>query len=269
MTAFLNHFAFEFRTGVRNRQLLFLNYMFPLLFYLMMGFIMVDINPLFLETIVPSMVVFAIMAALLMGIPSYVVTARDAGIFRSYYINGVPSGSILAVPSLTACIHLIIVSAIITATAGPLFNAPYPIHWPNFLLIALGFLVATIGISVLIGVVAPSTNFQVMVSQIIFIPSMLVGGLMLPYDFLPAGAQTLARLFPPTHAMNAFNALAMGKQAAFSAWGSVAILFAGGILAFWLAIILFNWDRQNQTRRGHPAMASLALLPWLASLLLA
>jgi len=89
-----------------------------------------------------------------------------------------------------------------------------------------------------------------MLSQIIFIPSMLVGGVMLPYDFLPTGAQMLARIFPPTHAMN-------------------AILFAGGILAFWLAIYLFNWDRQNQTRRGHPALAAIALLPWLASLLLA
>jgi len=122
MTAFLNHFAFEFRTGIRNRH--FLNYMFPLLFYLMMGFIMIDINPLFLETVVPSMVVFAIMAALLMGIPAYVVTAREAGIFRSYYINGVPSGSILAVPSLTACIHLLIVSAIITGTAA--LRCPLP-----------------------------------------------------------------------------------------------------------------------------------------------
>jgi len=30
MTALLNHFLFEFRTGIRNKQLLFMNYLFPL-----------------------------------------------------------------------------------------------------------------------------------------------------------------------------------------------------------------------------------------------
>lgn len=268
MTAFLNHFAFEFRTGVRNRQLLFLNYMFPLLFYLMMGFIMVDINPMFLDALIPAMAVFAVMAAMLMGIPAYVVTAREEGIFRSYHINGVPASSILAVPSMTAGIHMLIVVLIITITANPLFNAPLPAHWMNFGLVLLAMMVAMVGISVLIGVVSPGTNFQVMVSQIIFIPSMLVGGVMLPYEFLPEAAQALSRIFPPTHAMNAFKGLAMGTGADFSPWGSVIIMLAGGILAFGLAIYLFNWDKSNEARRGHPALALLALLPWLASLLI-
>ena len=268
MTAFLNHFAFEFRTGICNRQLLFLNYMFPLLFYLMMGFIMVDINPAFLEVLIPAMMVFAVMAAMLMGIPAFLVTAREEGIFRSYRINGVPPSSILAVLSLTTSIHLLIVALIITFTAQPLFDAPLPVNWLNFALISVALMVAMVGISVLIGVVSPSTNFQVMLSQIIFIPSMLVGGVMLPYEFLPEAAQALSRAFPPTHAMNAFKALAMGGRADFSAWGSVGILFLGGILAFGLAIYLFNWDRRNEARRGHPALALIALLPWLASMLL-
>jgi ABC-2 type transport system permease protein len=268
MTAFLNHFAFEFRTGIRNRQLLFLNYMFPLLFYLMMGFIMVDINPMFLQALIPAMAVFAVMAAMLMGIPAYVVTAREEGIFRSYHINGVPASSILAVPSLTASIHMLIVVMIITLSAGPLFDAPYPTSWFSFALVIVAMMVAMVGISVLIGVISPSTSFQVMVSQIIFIPSMLVGGVMLPYEFLPEAAQSLSRVFPPTHAMNAFNGLAMGTGENFSAWGSVIIMLVGGILAFGLAIYLFNWDRSNEARRGHPAIALLALLPWLASLLL-
>ena len=40
MTAFVNHFLFEFRTGIRNKQLLLMNYLFPLGFFLMMGFVM-------------------------------------------------------------------------------------------------------------------------------------------------------------------------------------------------------------------------------------
>ena len=45
MNAFTNHLSFEFRTGVPNKQLLLMNYLFPLGFYLMMGFVMPVINP--------------------------------------------------------------------------------------------------------------------------------------------------------------------------------------------------------------------------------
>jgi len=128
MNAFIHHFAFEFRTGIRNKQMFFLTYLFPLGFYLMMGFIMGSINPLFLETMLPAMVVFAIMAATLLGIPDPLVTAREAGIFRSYKINGIPSISILTIPTVTTIMHLVIVSAIITTTTPLLFNTPMPVN---------------------------------------------------------------------------------------------------------------------------------------------
>jgi ABC-2 type transport system permease protein len=269
MTAFLNHLSFEFRSGIRNKQLLFLTYLFPIVFYLMMGFIMADINPLFLETLIPAMVVFAIMAAMLLGIPDPLVNAREKGIFRSYHINGVPSISILTIPAVSTSVHLLMVSALIAVTAKPLFEAPLPSSWPNFILVGFGLMVAMAGISVLIGVVSPSTNVQLMASQLIFIPSMLVGGLMLPHGMLPGGAQALAKLFPATHAMNAFNGLAMGLEADFSAWVSLSVLFSGGMLAFALAVLLFSWDSRNETRRAHPAWALLALAPFATSLALA
>jgi ABC-2 type transport system permease protein len=268
MNAFIHHFAFEFRTGIRNKQMFFLTYLFPLGFYLMMGFIMGSINPLFLETMLPAMIVFAIMAATLLGIPDPLVTAREAGIFRSYKINGIPSISILTIPTVTTIMHLVIVSAIITATTPLLFNTPMPVNWFYFLLIFLGMAFASAGISVLIGVISPNSRVTVLWSQLVFLPSMLIGGLMIPNSMLPGVAGKLARLLPSTHAMNAFNGLAMGKAADFFPGGSIIILFLGGFLAFGLAVYLFSWDSRNTTRRGHILMALIALLPYVVGIFL-
>ena len=268
MNAFAHHFAFEFRTGIRNKQLLLMNYLFPLGFYLMMGFVMAEINPLFQEDIIPAMVVFAILAATLLGIPEPLVSARENGIFRSYKINGIPSISILIIPALTTMLHLVIVSTIITATAPLLFHAPLPLDWLHFVLVFVVLAFACTGISVLIGVVAPSSRMVVLWSQLVFIPSMLLGGLMLPFNMLPEAAGKVAQLLPATQAMNAFNGLAMGKVADFSPWGSVIVLFISGMLAFGLAVYLFSWDSRNTARRGHPLLALLVLLPYVAGILL-
>ena len=102
MTAFAHHLSFELRIGVRNRQLLFLTYLFPLMFYLFMGFLMVAINPFFRENLIPAMVIFTLLATTLLGLPELIVSARELGIFRSYKINGVPAASIVAVPTVCA-----------------------------------------------------------------------------------------------------------------------------------------------------------------------
>ncbi len=271
MSAFINHFSFEFRTGIRNRQLLLMNYLFPLGFYLMMGFIMPSINPFFLDTLIPALVVFAVLAAMLLGLPDLLVNARENGIFRSYKINGVPSISILTIPALTTMLHLIIVVTIITATAPILFDAPLPENWVNYVLAFIAVAVAIAGISLLIGVISSSTRMTVLWSQLIFLPSMLLGGLMIPYDLLPDVAGKISQLLPATHAMNAFNGLAMGvvDYSPWGApWGSIIVLTISGVLAFGLAIYMFNWDRHNTTQRGHPIMALLALLPYVVGIFL-
>ena len=268
MSAFVYHFSFEFRTGIRNKTLLLMNYLFPLGFYLMMGFVMPAINPLFLDSMIPAMVVFAILAATMLGIPDPLVNARESGIFRSYKINGVPAASILIIPALTTMLHLLIVAAIITASAPLLFDAPLPVNWFNYLLVFFAMALACAGLGVLIGVISSSTRMTVLWSQLVFIPSMLLGGLMIPYDMLPEAVGKISQLLPATQAMNAFRGLAMGAQADFAPWGSVAALALSGLLAFGLAIYLFSWDSRNAARRGHPLLALLVLVPYAAGIFL-
>ncbi len=268
MSAFTTHFNFEFRTGIRNKNLLLMNYLFPLGFYLMMGLIMPAINPFFRETMIPAMITFAILASTLLGLPDPLVNARETGIFRSYKINGVPAASILLIPGLTTGMHMAIVSLIIAVSAPLLFDASPPSSGFNFVITITALALACSGLGLLIGVVSPSTRMTVLYSQIVFVPSMLLGGLMLPFSMLPETAQTVAQLLPASQAMNAFNGLAMGGTADFNPWASVVMLSASGIAAFMLALYLFSWDSKNSKRRGHPALALLTLVPYIIGILL-
>ena len=268
MTAFMTHFRFEFNSGIRNKTLLMMNYLLPLGFYLMMGFIMPEINPSFRAAILPAMVTFAILTATLLGLPDPLVSARESGIFRSYKINSIPATSILLIPALTTTLHMLIVIGLIALSAPILFDAPAPESWVGFTAVSLATLLSCTGIGILIGVVAGSTRLTVLYAQAIFLPSMLLGGMMVPYNLLPDAAQTVARLLPATQAMNAFYGLAMGNVADFSPWGSVTVLATSGFIALGLALYLFSWDNDHSMRRGHPLLALLVLVPHLLGLLL-
>ena len=91
---------------------------------------------------------------------------------------------------------------------------------------------------------------------------------MIPYSMLPGALGKVALLFPATHAMNAFQGLAQNQAATFDPLWSVIILLVGGVLPFGLANYLFCWDSHNKMRRRHPALALLALLPYVLGIIL-
>jgi ABC-2 type transport system permease protein len=268
MTAFANHFAYEFKTGLRNPSLLFMSYLFPLGVYALLSVTMTAVNPSFKETLIPAMCIFAMMGGGLLAMGGPMVAARDAGIYRSFRINGVPAWSIVTIPVLAATVHVLVVSLIITLTAGPVFGATLPSQPPAFAgLLALGaFTMCALG--ALIGVVAASSRGVLAMSQALFLPSMILGGLMMPLSILPEGIRRVSGLLPATHIMQAMVGLAYGQETAFPPVLSVVVSASAGLLAFGLAVYLFNWDKQNQTRRGHPALGALALLPYVAATLL-
>jgi ABC-2 type transport system permease protein len=269
VNGFVQHFAYEFKTGMRNPSLLLINYLFPLGFYAMMGLIMTAINPMFTASMVPAMVVFTIVASTVLGMPSPLVEAREAGVFRSYKINGVPGTSILAIPGLTTAFHALISAAIISVTAPLLFDGDAPVHVGAFVGVTVLTAFTCSSLGMLISVVSNNSRATILWSQLLFLPSMLLGGMMVPLDVLPESVRPFSALLPAAHAMELFTGWGYGREASFNLPASAVILASSGILAFLLSIYLFNWDTRNQARRGHPLMGLVAFLPYVVGALLA
>jgi len=244
-----------------------MNYILPIGLYLMLGFLMTELNPFFNEIVIPSMVLLAILFSVIIGLPNPLLEAREAGIFRSYKINGVPALSILIIPALTTILHTIIVTAAITITAPFLFGASLPVSWLGFLGFFLLAVFAHLGLGMLISVISSSTRTAVLWTQLIFIPSMMMG-VMIRLSDLPDALNRIALLLPATHAMNIFQGISQEQVTTFDPLWSALILLIGGTLSSGLANYLFCWDNQNKTRRGHPALAILAILPYLVGMLL-
>ena len=268
MTAFTNHFLFEFKTGLRNPGAMMMNYLLPLGFYAGMGFVMVAINPGYKELLIPSMIVFAALSSNILGLPNGHVEAREAGIYRSFKINGVPAISILSTPTLSTSVHLLIIAIIIALTATPLFDAVPPENYLALFLVTLltAFTFSTLGM--LIGVVSSSSRTVVLLSQLIYLPSILLGGVMIPIALIPESIQKFSGLLPSTYAMQAFFGLAYNQETIIDPLFAVGVLLASGILAFILAIYLFNWDSTNETRRASPLLGLLILVPYVAATLI-
>jgi ABC-2 type transport system permease protein len=268
MTAFASHFSFEFRTGLRDRPLLLMNYLFPLSFYVVVSLLMTQLDPTFRPNIIPTMVVFVTLTSLILGLPNPMVSAREAGIFRSYRVNGVPALSVILVPALTTAIHALIASLVVTFTAPVIFQAPLPVSWGGFVLFLVLTILVMAGLGVLIGVISTSTRITILWSQLIFLPSIIIGGLMVPRSALTGALAKIGSLMPSTYSVQIYDTLVRGTGGDAKVILSVVVLLAGGILAFALASYLFSWDSHNTTRRGSAWLASVVAVPFVIGMVL-
>ena len=267
MSALAVHFTFQFRSMLRSPAQMLLNYLFPLAFYAFMGLVMTEINPGFRDDILTSMTIFVVVSGALLGLPGMLVDEREAGIYRSYRVNGVPAGAVLAMPALTMAFHALIAASLVAVTAVPLFGAPVPASWGALVLCTLLGAALFAALGTLIGVVSPDSRASILLSQAIFLPSMLLGGLMVPMEALPDGAQVAALLLPTTWLAQLEQATVYGREIVVDPALAATVLIASTVLTFGIAAYSFNWDRKNATRRGHPALALLAILPFVAGIL--
>jgi ABC-2 type transport system permease protein len=268
MSATIYHLKYDFFNGLRDKSLLLMNYLFPLALFAMMGAVLGGINPVFHETIIPAMITIAIMTSTLLGMPNPIVSSREAGIFRSYKINAVPSSALLSIPVLSDALHMVLVSAIITLAGAVIFSAQLPVHWGYFVLVGLVTIFAMAGLGMLIGVISPNSRSTILISQLFFIPSMMLSGMMMPSSMLPANMQRLALLLPATHAMNAWRSLAFGQPGTINPLWSMLVLLFGGLIAFSLAVFLFQWDSHDQQHGSSSYIAVIAFLPYIVAAIL-
>lgn len=264
MKAVLNHLEFEFKSIVRDKSLLLMNYLFPLAFYFMMSIIMPSINKDFNKTMIPGMIVFTIMVSTLLGMPNPIVSSREKGVYRSYKIYGVGSKAALLIPIITTAIHITIVSIIILLTSVNIFHAPMPQNYLAFVVAYLIILFSFLGLGTLLGVCSPNSRITVLLAQLIFLPSMMLGGIMMPTDILSKNIQRISNIFPSTHSMNLFNTMAFSTKSLAIPTVSMLTLICGGTLSFILATYLFTWDDTNE-KTSKKIIGIIAIVPYVIS----
>jgi ABC-2 type transport system permease protein len=229
---------------------------------------MASINPGFKQTMIPAMVLFAFMCAALLSLPSLLVGAREAGVFRSYRINGVPSASILSIPVIGTAVHMAAIALIITLAGARFYGGVIPARIAGFAAAAFLSYLAYAGIGVLIGVAAGNTTVSILVGQVVYIPSIILGGLMVPSSLLPPGLLRVSLLLPATHSMRAFAGLGMGDAAQPALVLSLCVLAVSALLSFALAALLFEWDSRASQPSRKAFAAILGIAPYVAAALI-
>lgn len=195
MGAFLYGISLQWKLDIRSKTLLITCYIVPLLFFAIMGGIFTSVMPEARYTLIQSMTVFGVTMGALIGLPPSLVEIYSSDIKKVYKANGVPLYLGLALTNISAYIHLFLMSIILYIAAPLVFDAEIPEN-PGMYFISLAiFIAVSLSIASIIGLAVKDQAKTSMVSIIIFLPSIMLSGIMFPIDLLPKAFEMVGKIF--------------------------------------------------------------------------
>ncbi len=196
MNGFLYGVALQWKLDIRSKSLLVTCYIVPLIFFLLVGGIFTSVMPEMKSTLIQSMIVMIVSMGALIGVPPSLVETYRSDVKKVYQANGVPLYLGLITMFFSAFVHLMISCVIILLLAPILFEATLPVQLP-FLFLALAiYIMVSLSIGSVLGLLVKNQAKLTMIAQLVFLPSIMLSGIMFPIDLLPNFLKNVGRMFP-------------------------------------------------------------------------
>lgn len=232
MTAFLYGVALQWRLDIRSKSLLITCYAVPLLFFAVMGGIFTSINPESKATLIQSMTIMGVSMGAMIGVPPSLTEIYGGNIKKVYRANGVPMYLGVVSVFLSAFIHLMIMSVIIYFIAPIAFNASFPTDPFKYFGALAVFTATSLSVGCLLGILVKNQSKLTMLSQVIFLPSIMLSGIMFPANMLPQILEISGRIFPASWGfiLMSDNGLTWGSALPLIIIFAISVISCGALL---------------------------------------
>lgn len=201
MKAFITHLMVQFRGDLRDKGILMVYYLVPLVFYVVMSSIMKLPAMNMSESLILSISIFTLSMSAFLGLPQTLVKARENGILQAFRVAGIPSWSMPLSAIIISLLHIMIVACIILLTAPFIFSASLPsniaLHLFSVALIAL----ASEALGVLLSCFVKKQSTLPLAGQLLFMPTIMLTGIMFPMNILPEPMQMIGWILPASQGM--------------------------------------------------------------------
>ena len=196
MNGFLYSLALQWKLDIRSKSLLVTYYIVPLIFFLLMGGIFTSVMPEMSSTLIQSMIVMSVSMGAFLGLPASLIETYGSDIKKIYKANGVPIHLGLVTMVISAFVHLTMTCMVILLLAPILFSASLPSQLPLFFLALAIYIFVSLSIGSILGLTVKNQAKLTMIAQLIFLPSIMLSGIMFPITLLPVFLQVIGQVFP-------------------------------------------------------------------------
>lgn len=207
MELFIYSIFLQWKRDFRNKNVLVIYYIIPILFWAFMGAIFSSIMPEMKAILIQVLTVMAITTGALLGVPVNLVEMYSKNIKKAYVASNIPLWIGIASNFLSAMIHLSIVSIIIFILTPIAFKGTLPSNLNIYIASLLMLMITSISIGTILGIYVTDQSKLTIYSQMVYLPSLMLSGIMFDSSLLPKAFVFVGKLFPATWGFKGMNSI--------------------------------------------------------------
>lgn len=262
MRSYLALTLMTLKLSVRERTVLFFNYVFPLLFFFLFGqFAQAHGAP---GHMIGMVLVFAILGNGLFGAGVRTVADREANVLRRLKVAPIGPVPLLVASMVTGWLLMLPLIVVTVVLAHVMYGAPWPEKWLSlFLFLSLGT-VTMRAIGLIVASVANTVSESNILVQLLYIPMLFLSGATVPLSTLPSWAHAVSRVLPSTYLFDGVQGMLTLGRGLDDSVPAVAALAVTTAAATFLSARLFRWEKGEALPRRAKVWLGLVFVPFLA-----
>jgi ABC-2 type transport system permease protein len=198
MEVFAYSVLLQWKMNLRNKSVLLVYYLIPLGFWAFMGAIFSSINPMIKDELTQVLTVIAVSTGGLLGVPVALSEAYTGDIKKAYIAGNIKLWFGVAGNFISAFLHLSVVCAIIYLLTPVVFRSGKITDGAVYSLALVLFMLTSIAVGSVIGLYVKDQGKLTIYSQIVYMPSLMLSGVMFDPGLLPKAFETVGKILPAT-----------------------------------------------------------------------
>ena len=246
MKPYLAQIAINLKLTLRDKEVVFFNYAFPLPFFFILAQFMHAEQGGVIVQVVTMVIVIGVLGNGFFGAGMRAVMEREANILRRFKVAPISAGPILVSSLVTGLINYLPSVILMLLLSHFIYGMPWPQRWLSLLIyVSLGLL-AFRSLGLMIASVVNSMQENQIVIQLLYLPMLFLSGTTIPMTALPSWVQIVAQFLPATHLVTGLQSILGGHETLFQNWNGALALMLTVVLGTFLGMKLFRWEKDDK-----------------------
>ncbi len=264
MRVYLAHIVLNLKLTLRDRLVLFFNYVFPLVFFFIFAQAFgASRGGAFVQT-VSMVLIIGVLGNGFFGAGIRAIQERELNILRRYRVAPITAAPLLVASMVTGWANYLPMAVVVLALSRILYGMPLPANWISLAVFLSIGIIAFRSIGLMIASVVNSAQEGQIVIQLFYFPMLFLSGATLPLEFLPKWVQAVAQFLPASHLFLGIQGILIRGENLLDIWRAAAALVVTTAVATFLSVKLFRWEKEERISGAAKLWLAAALLPFLA-----
>jgi imidazolonepropionase-like amidohydrolase/ABC-type multidrug transport system permease subunit len=263
MKAYKALVAIDLKLALRNRSVIFFNYLFPLTFFFIFGQAMHGERGAAMTIVISMVLIIGILGNGLMGAGIRAVQEREANILRRYKVTPISPAPLLIASVVTGWILYMPNVLLIFTLAHFLYGMPWPQSMGSVLIFVTVAIVGFRAIGLILASVVNSMQESQLLVQLIYLPMLFLSGATFPLSMFPAWLLTVTQFLPATYMVVGIQGMLLRNEGIAANIQPVLALVLTAFVGLFIAYKLFRWEKEEKIRASAKLWLAAVMTPFL------